>query len=534
VRTLEEVPEGATHWSKRELARQVGISLASVHRIWRGVRAAARADRGFQDLPGPAAHRQDPGRRRPGVPGEGLPRRRDHTRLSPVLARFLDTGMGLRAWALQRDGADGAQGWARAALAAPVRFRCVMASGCVVGRDVGKVCRVGIGEDQPAGWDFFISYTQVDQAWAEWIAWVLEEDGHSVLVQAWDFVSGSNWIQGMQTGVARAARTIAVLSPAYLHSQYGTSEWQAAWAADPAGSERKLLVMRVKDCHRPGFLAGVVSVDLFGTTEADARARMHAMVSSAISGRAKPAEAPVFPGRAVAREPRFPGDVEPTVARWPGDIPVLQWPMADHGEARAAFARLLCEAAPERALLVQGASETGKSHMSKQMIRNAMLLPGVMSGRFDFKGTTNMGVELEAFSQLLGIEPPAGQSLNERLAKIFTDLRRRAWPTLLVFDTYEAAGEANDWIEGVLLPYLVFALWLRVVIIGQFVPTRAGSIWESFAARPITLQLPGPEDWLAYGQANCDPTLELDFVARAHRYAGGKPSVLASLLGPGS
>jgi transposase len=35
VRTLEEVPEGATHWSKRELARRTGISPASVHRIWR-------------------------------------------------------------------------------------------------------------------------------------------------------------------------------------------------------------------------------------------------------------------------------------------------------------------------------------------------------------------------------------------------------------------------------------------------------------------------------------------------------------------
>ena len=35
IRTLEEVPEGATHWSKRELARRVGISPTSVHRIWR-------------------------------------------------------------------------------------------------------------------------------------------------------------------------------------------------------------------------------------------------------------------------------------------------------------------------------------------------------------------------------------------------------------------------------------------------------------------------------------------------------------------
>ena len=133
---------------------------------------------------------------------------------------------------------------------------------------------VGMSEDRPAGWDFFVSYTQADRTWAEWVAWVLEEDGHKVLVQAWDFVPGSNWIQGMQAGAARAARTIAVLSPAYLESEYGTAEWQAAWASDPAGAHRKLLVTRVTDCDRPGLLAGVVGVDLFGRTEAEARARL--------------------------------------------------------------------------------------------------------------------------------------------------------------------------------------------------------------------------------------------------------------------
>jgi transposase len=35
VRTLEEVPRDATHWPERELARRVGISPTSVHRIWR-------------------------------------------------------------------------------------------------------------------------------------------------------------------------------------------------------------------------------------------------------------------------------------------------------------------------------------------------------------------------------------------------------------------------------------------------------------------------------------------------------------------
>jgi hypothetical protein len=31
------------------------------------------------------------------------------------------------------------------------------------------------------GLDFFISYTQADRAWAEWIAWALEEAGYKVL-----------------------------------------------------------------------------------------------------------------------------------------------------------------------------------------------------------------------------------------------------------------------------------------------------------------------------------------------------------------
>ncbi len=35
MRTLEEVPERATHWSRRELAKQVGISPTSVLRMWR-------------------------------------------------------------------------------------------------------------------------------------------------------------------------------------------------------------------------------------------------------------------------------------------------------------------------------------------------------------------------------------------------------------------------------------------------------------------------------------------------------------------
>ncbi len=105
----------------------------------------------------------------------------------------------------------------------------------------GIVYQVTADENSPGGWDFFVSYTQADRAWAEWIAWILEEDGHRVLVQAWDFVPGTNWIHSMQAGTRDAARTIAVLSREYLTSVYGGAEWQAAWTSDPQGAGRKPL-----------------------------------------------------------------------------------------------------------------------------------------------------------------------------------------------------------------------------------------------------------------------------------------------------
>jgi hypothetical protein len=179
----------------------------------------------------------------------------------------------------------------------------------MAGAECGIVSQVRADQGSHGGWDFFVSYTQSDQAWAEWIAWVIEEEGLKVLIQAWDFVPGSNWIQDMQRGTRDATRTIAVLSDAYLESVYGSAEWQTAWASDLDGTHRKLLVIRVTPCERPGLLAGVVGVDLFGVTEAVARTRLRSMVKSALMGRAKPSVAPRFPGlaRAVPHEPQFPG-----------------------------------------------------------------------------------------------------------------------------------------------------------------------------------------------------------------------------------
>lgn len=60
--------------------------------------------------------------------------------------------------------------------------------------------------------DFFVSYNRHDRAWAEWIAWILEAETYTVVIQAWDFRPGGNFVLDMQQAAAGAKRTIAVLS----------------------------------------------------------------------------------------------------------------------------------------------------------------------------------------------------------------------------------------------------------------------------------------------------------------------------------
>jgi hypothetical protein len=151
-------------------------------------------------------------------------------------------------------------------------------------------------ESKPVVSDFFISYADTDDRWAQWIARELEEAGYAVRLRAWDAIAGANWIEFMQESIDNSTRTIAVLSNDYLGSRSGQQEWQAAMMADPEGLQRKLLPVRVENCTRPGLLQQVISVDIFDLQEEEARQRLLDGVQAAVAGRSKP-RAPGFPGR---------------------------------------------------------------------------------------------------------------------------------------------------------------------------------------------------------------------------------------------
>jgi len=159
--------------------------------------------------------------------------------------------------------------------------------------------------------DFFVSYTSTDAKWAEWIAYILEEERYSVILQAWDFRPGSNFILEMQEAAKKAARTIMVLSPDYMKSQFASPEWAAAFASDPQSLKRKLVPVIVRPCEPDGLLGQIVHITLVGLSKTEARQQL---VAGVRNERAKPTSAPAFPGEHHSPEAAFPGrgdDVRP-------------------------------------------------------------------------------------------------------------------------------------------------------------------------------------------------------------------------------
>lgn len=165
----------------------------------------------------------------------------------------------------------------------------------------------------------FVSYTPADEDWASWMAWELESAGYRVVLQAWDFVPGTNFIDFMDRGVAGAAAVIAVLSRSYLSSRFGKWEWQTAILANPDDPAAKLITVRVEECPLEGLLSTITYVDLVGLADMDeARERLLRRVAQTLAGRAKPHTAPRFPGsansgpaQATSPAPALPNTVSP-------------------------------------------------------------------------------------------------------------------------------------------------------------------------------------------------------------------------------
>jgi hypothetical protein len=274
--------------------------------------------------------------------------------------------------------------------------------------------------------DFFISYTGADVAWAEWIAQTLEDAGYQTVVQAWDFRPGQDFLHQMHQATQQAARTIAVLSPAYFGSAFGEAEWRVAFAGDPTGEQGLLLPVRVAEVTPPGLLRSRVYLDLVGLDELGARTRLLAGVRG---DRAKPADRRPYPGSETkSGEVRFPGR-RPAIF----DVPPRNPHFTGRDDLLAALRTQLAEAkagAVVQAGAVHGLGGVGKTQLAVEYAHRYAAdydlvwwvraeRPAAISGR------------LAQLARRLGL--PELPSLEDQVGALFDALGQRdRW--LLIYD----------------------------------------------------------------------------------------------------
>ena len=312
--------------------------------------------------------------------------------------------------------------------------------------------------------DFFISYTGADRAWAEWIASVLEAAKFSVVIQAWDFRPGGNFVLEMQKAAAGSERTIAVLSPDYLRSLYAMAEWAAAFVADPDGSKGKLVPVLVRDTPLEGLLASIIYINLVNLDEPTAR---EALINGLVPGRIRP-ESVRFPGTRLFPGPA-PSPPDPVKAKatlealpldevsQPGLLPVgSRMPLAHNPlfvgreESLKTLARQLKAGETSAVGQVEIAAATGLGGMGKTQLASEFVH---RYGRFfaggafwmSFADAGSVSAEVAACGRSLGLHSSFDALTLEQQVRLVQEAWQSPLPRLLVFDNCEKEELLHHW-----------------------------------------------------------------------------------------
>lgn len=143
------------------------------------------------------------------------------------------------------------------------------------------------------GIDFFISYNSADTIWVNGLSSWLSEAGLTSVSQSQDFVAGSNFVSEMNAAFERSQRVIAIASPNYFAAKFPEAEWTAAFAKDPTGAKRTLILVRVRECEIPHLLKTLVYIDLCGLDVKRAQERFISEIKAVLANKRAPRKSKV-------------------------------------------------------------------------------------------------------------------------------------------------------------------------------------------------------------------------------------------------
>jgi predicted ATPase len=268
----------------------------------------------------------------------------------------------------------------------------------------------------------FVSRAGADTVVSETVARILTAAGYHVILQQRDF-SNASFIAQMHSALENGARVVALLSPAYLASDYCAAEWQSVLAGDPLNRQGRLIVMRVTECTPPGLLAALAYWDLVGVADS-ATFESTVIQAARVNRRASP-QAPAaatLPAPAALRETELPRSA-------PGNLPPQMTTFIGRSQLIAEIASAIGGA---RLSTLVGAGGIGKTRTALQVAGE--LQPDFHDGAWfvDLAPLRGGDYVVPEIASVLGVREESGKPLLDVVVAALT-----VQQTLIVLDNCE-------------------------------------------------------------------------------------------------
>jgi hypothetical protein len=112
-------------------------------------------------------------------------------------------------------------------------------------------------------YDVFISYSHHDREWVKYILLPrLEEIGLCCCIDFRDFEVGAPSVSEMERAILSSTKTLVVLSPKYLESEWAKFENLLIQTLDPVNSKRRLIPVLLQNCKIPLRISYLTYVNL--------------------------------------------------------------------------------------------------------------------------------------------------------------------------------------------------------------------------------------------------------------------------------
>lgn len=121
-------------------------------------------------------------------------------------------------------------------------------------------------------YDVFISYAHEDDAWVwNWLVPRLKREGLQVCIDGECFEPGAPSLTEMERAVIQSRKTLLVLTPEYLSSEWSEFENILAQTLDPAARRRRVIPLLLKQCDLPPRIGMLTYADFTRQEEWEAQ-----------------------------------------------------------------------------------------------------------------------------------------------------------------------------------------------------------------------------------------------------------------------